>query len=423
MKKLAFLFFAKKALLFALLFTPLFASAAPAFSQKFGNAIGGVLEHKAIKRGFAVNDPRFNATLAAVGSAITVVAGGVAATAGAPLWLTIAVTAAASAAVSLAADSIYKWIFEDDGTVSTDSFGSVVTDSGLQPGMCYTWTGEPQICTGTAESVCGSLRNSQGESLVWGFAYGRGPGCVDPGIANEVCGSPSNSNCPWGYPTQQPGTPIAQPGEGALKHVPAETAAGSIPTDVMNSPVNPAIIADAANKYWQEAAAQPGYQGLPYSYTDPVTSADVQAWHLANPDSYPSVSDAVTSPINPSTGSVPISTPSQATNPTPGIPTAPEGSPKLDLGVDPGIGSPNLEATPTGAQVLAPITNLMPDLRNFQVPAHQGECPKPEFDISVLQTRVRMDAQCTLFEEVRGPLYNGSLIAWIIAALFIVLSA
>ena len=111
------------------------------------------------------------------------------------------------------------------------------------------------------------------------------------------------------------------------------------------------------------------------------------------------------------------------TNPTPGIPTAPDGTPKLDLGIDPGIGSPNLEPTPTGAQILAPITGLMPDLKNFQVPSHQGECPKPEFDIAVLHTRVRMDAQCTLFEGVRGQLYNGSLVAWIIAALFIVLSA
>jgi hypothetical protein len=34
-----------------------------------------------------------------------------------------------------------------------------------------------------------------------------------------------------------------------------------------------------------------------------------------------------------------------------------------------------------------------------------------------------MDAHCTLFEGVRGPLYNGSLVAWLIAALFIVLSA
>ncbi|MGJ7552105.1 hypothetical protein [Pseudomonas alloputida] len=421
MKKLAFLFFAKKALLFALLLTPLFASAAPAFSQKFGNAIGGVLEQKALKRGFAANDPRFNATLAAVGSALTIAAGGAVAAAGAPLWLTIAVGAVTSAAISLAADSIYKWIFEDDGTVTVEGGGSPAIDPGLEAGKCYTWPGEPQICTGSAEAVCGHLSGSGGSTtLVWGSSWTGNPGCVDP---NPNCGPISASDCPYGYPTTQPGTPVAEPGDGDLTRVPAEIAAASIPADTLNSPVNPQIVADAANKYWQEAASQAGYQGLPYSYTDPVTSADVQAWQQANPSSYPTVADAVASPINPSTGSVPVSTPGQVTNPTPGIPTAPEGSPPLDLGIDPGIGSPNLEDTPTGAQVLAPITNLMPDLKNFQVPAHQGECPKPEFDIAVLHTRVRMDAQCTLFEEVRGPLYNGSLVAWIIAALFIVLSA
>lgn len=63
MKKLVFLLIAKKALLLVLMFTTAFAQAAPAFSPKFGNAVGGVLEQKAIKRGFAANDPRFGATL------------------------------------------------------------------------------------------------------------------------------------------------------------------------------------------------------------------------------------------------------------------------------------------------------------------------------------------------------------------------
>lgn len=421
MKKLLFLFFAKKALLFALLFTPVFVSAAPAFSPKFGTAIGGVLEDKAIKRGFAANDPRFGATLTAVGSAFTVVATGVAGAAGAPLWVTIGLGAVASFAITLAVDSVYRWIFEEDGTVSTEG-GVAVVDPGLEQGQCYTWPGEPQICTGSAQSVCGMLQQG-GVALVWGSGYGKGPGCVLPDSGNGLCGPSDNSNCWWGYPTKQYGTIVAQPGEGALSHVPAETAAGSIPADVLSSPVNPQIIADAANKYWQEAASQPGYQGLPYSYADPVTAADVQAWQQANPGSYPTVADAVASPINPATGSVPVSTPGQVTNPTPGIPTAPEGSPQLDLGLDPGIGSPNLEATPTGAQILEPLTNLFPDLRNFQVPAHQAECPRPVFDLAVIGKQVQMDAHCTLSEEVRGPLYNASLLAWVLAALFIVLSA
>ncbi|MFG0540458.1 hypothetical protein ACF8EA_09665 [Pseudomonas sp. YQ_5] len=421
MKKLFFFFFAKKALLFALMFLPVFASAAgaPAFSPKFGTAVGGVIEQKAAKRGFAANDPRFNATIAAVGSVATTVALAAVGAAGAPLWLTLTVGAGVAFVVSLTSDAIYNWIFNDDGTISTEG-GAAVIDPGLAPGQCYTWVGE-DICVGSAEAVCGMLKGSGGSTtLVWGTGYMRGPGCVDP---NPVCGSTSESNCWLGYPSKKQGTPTAVPGEGALSHVSWDTAAAAIPADVASSPVNPQIVADAANKLWQDAASQPNYQGLPYSYADPITKADVQEWQQANPGSYPSVGDAVGPAINPGTGTVPITTPGQVTNPTPGIPTAPDGTPKLDLGIDPGIGSPNLEATPTGAQILAPITGLMPDLKNFQVPSHQGECPKPEFDIAVLQTRVRMDAQCTLFEEVRGPLYNGSLVAWLIAALFIVLSA
>jgi hypothetical protein len=65
-----------------------------------------------------------------------------------------------------------------------------------------------------------------------------------------------------------------------------------------------------------------------------------------------------------------------------GTPTNPAASaPLVNLGSDPGIGSPSLEATPTGAQILQPLTQLMPDLKNFQVPAHQAVCPKPSFDL------------------------------------------
>lgn len=424
MKKLFFLFFAKKALLFALMFIPIYVSAAsaPAFSPKFGTAVGGVIEQKAAKRGFAANDPRFNATIAAVGSVATTLAAAAVGAAGAPLWLTLVVGAVVAGGISLASDAIYdfyKWIFNDDGTVST-SGGAATIDPGLQPGQCYTWP-EENICVGSAEAVCGMLKGSGGSSmLVWGKGWGKGPGCVDP---SPVCGSTSDSNCWYGYPSKKQGTPTPAPGEGGLSHVSSDVAAASIPADVASSPVNPQIVADVANKLWQDAASQPNYQGLPYSYSDPITKTDVQEWQQANPDSYPSVRDAAGPAINPGTGSVPITTPGQVTNPTTGIPTAPDGTPKLDLGIDPGIGSPNLEATPSGSQVLAPITGLMPDLKNFQVPSHQGECPKPEFDIAVLHTRVRMDAQCTIFEEIRGPLYNGSLVAWIIAALFIVLSA
>lgn len=425
MKKLVLFFFAKKALLFALMFLPVFASAAgaPAFSPKFGTAVGGVIEQKAAKRGFAANDPRFNATIAAVGSVATTVALAAVGAAGAPLWLTIAVGAVVAGGVSLASDALYdfyKWIFNDDGTVSTTGGGSPVIDPGLGQGQCYSWPGEPQICSGSAKDVCGQLSGPGGSKLVWGTSVSKGPGCV---WAGPDCGPVDANWCGYGYPSIIQGTPTAAPGQGALSHVSWDTAAGSIPAAVASSPVNPQIVADAANKFWQQAASQPNYQGLPYSYTDPVTASDVQQWQQANPGSYPSVGDAAGPAINPATGTAPVTTPGQVTNPTPGIPTAPDGTPKLDLGIDPGIGSPNLEATPTGAQILGPITGLMPDLKNFQVPSHQGECPKPEFDIAVLHTRVRMDAQCTLFEGVRGPLYNGSLVAWIIAALFIVLSA
>jgi len=449
MKKLLVLFFVKKALLFALLFVPVFASAAPAFSAKMGQAVGGVMERKAIQRGFAANDPRFTSAVAATGAVLTAAATGVVAAAGAPLWVTVGLGALAAGAVSLALDAAVTWYFNGDGTVTySGGTGSAGNYGQLTVGQPYWSTCSYQPWQQSCHSGATPAAAAQGYwlEITWGSGSYQnwGPPFSQCQIVDSIsaqCWDPANKNnslqslylqqnspygCDSGFSYSSgrcktltaPNSP--PPGQQTKK---PELAADDLTAEQKALPVNPKIIADIANQAWQQAAAQPGYQGLPYSYTDPVTVADVQAWQASNPGSYPSVGDAVSSAVNPSTGTVPVTTPGQVTNPTPGIPTAPEGTPKLDLGIDPGIGSPNLEATPTGSQILAPITGLMPDLKNFQVPSHQGECPKPEFDIAVLHTRVRMDAQCTLFEGVRGPLYNGSLVAWIIAALFIVLSA
>lgn len=447
MKKLLLLFLLKKALIASLIFFPFFAYAAPAFSPKMGQAIGGVMERKAIQRGFASNDPRFNSALVATGAVLTAAATGVVAVSGAPLWVTVGLGALAAGAVSLALDAAVNWYFNGDGTVTyTDNVGGVGNYGQLVKGgdfwstcstgsSCYYMGATP---AGVAQANWIDLTWGSGKYQNWGPAWSTceivdatHANCWDSGNKNgSLQYLYKHSNSPYGCDSGL-GTiggvcksliPPNSPPAGQQTKLP-ELAAAALTPQQRDLPVNPKIIADITNKVWKDAASQPNYQGLPYSYSDPVTAADVEAWRASNPSSYPTVGDAVSSPINPSTGTVPVTTPGQVTNPTPGIPTAPGGSPQLDLGTDPGIGAPNLEATPTGSQILAPITGLMPDLRNFQVPSHQAECPKPEFDIAILHTRVRMDAHCTLFEGVRGPLYNGSLVAWLIAALLIVLSA
>lgn len=449
MKKLLPLFFLKKLVFVFMLVLPLLATAAPAFSPKMGQAIGGVIERKSVQRGFAANDPRFDAVISAAAAALTVAATGTVAAAGAPLWVTVGLGALATGVITLAANAAVDWIFNDDGTVTYDAPGGAGNYGQLVQGGDY-WS----TCSSNqlANAGCFNAATPAGASqarwldITWGS--GKYINWGPPNDTCEIfdsriayCWLASNKrgtqitlyrftnwpyNCDSGYSYSagrcrslaEPNSP--PPGKKTKK---PELAFDDLTTEQKELPVNPKIIADIANQAWQKASSQPGYQGLPYSYNDPITVGDVEAWRASNPSSYPTVGDAVSSAVNPSTGTVPITSPGQGANPTPGIPTAPEGSPQLDLGIDPGIGAPSLENTPTGAQVLAPITGLMPDLRNFQVPSHQGECPKPEFYLDILRTTVRMDAHCTLFEEARGAVYNGSLLAWVLAAILIILSA
>ena len=124
-------------------------------------------------------------------------------------------------------------------------------------------------------------------------------------------------------------------------------------------------MADTINKAWQKAAMDPTYQGVPYSYSDPVTAADVSAWQASNPASYPTVQDLLSQAVNPATGSVPVTAPGTGTV-TPPVTNPGTGTTvnvTLDLGPNPGIQTPGLEATPTGSQILAPLMNMMPGLK------------------------------------------------------------
>lgn len=446
MKKLFAFLAVKKVLVLAFAFSYMFSTSASAlqYSPRFGAALAGVMETKALQRGFIPADPRFTAALSAGGAALTAVVTGGAAVAGAPIWVTVGLGALAAGAVALATDAVVQWYYNEDGTV-TYAVGSVGNYGQLVPGQPYfsscsynTWS---EYCFNAATATAVGMAIGQTSwwsgpppsqcDLNYQSGVVVGAYCYDPAnkenTRQSVYAFPDSPfSCDSGYIYSGGCKSLPAPTPGVITKTPAEAAEDLTP-EQLAAPVKPQLIADVVNQMWQQAAAQPGYQGLPYVYSDPVTAADVEAWRSANPSSYPTVGDAVSPAVNPATGTVTLPQPGTGTSPgtgtQPGIPTAPEGSPQLDLGLDPGIGSPNLEATPTGAQILEPLTRLFPDLRNFQVPAHQAECPRPVFDLAVIGQQVQMDAHCTISEDVRGPLYNASLLAWVLAALFIVLSA
>lgn len=206
-----------------------------------------------------------------------------------------------------------------------------------------------------------------------------------------------------------------------------DAAIPAIPSSSLTEKLEPDTLAKLADQAWMKAAAQPGYQGLPYSATQPVTTTDVASWQTQNPANAPTIGDLLTPANNPGSAAVPISVTVVADTPTPNPnPGAIQNVnvvnvPKIDLGPDPNIASPTLETVPHAIVILSPIIGLFPELRNYKTPQHAGECPKPVFDI--FGKTLIMDSHCSIAEQHRAAIGAVMVTVWILVGLLILLSA
>lgn len=431
-----------------------------AFSQavpvsKMQSALSGIIQQKSLKRGFAANDPRYIGTIKDVsaGLAGTAATAAVVTAAGvtAPAWVSVALAAGIGTlvtyGVSLAIDGLAKWFFKSS-TIDTAAINGQVQNGGpmVKGGPYWEGTGdkyhngEPLVAfvLGTdgmavamqASSMvkypsvtCVSTFGGTGVqcSLPNGYptskAVYRASGAPIDCPAGSFGSATSCSTYDYSYPA--PGAVPAQTG------VSLPTAVASIPASDLQKPVNPDVLANLANAAWLNAAAKPGYSGLPYTAADPITPAEVTTWKNANPASYPTVADSVAPqvasnspwqlPVSPTaTTQSPGVYPSTGTNPA-------AANPLQNLGPDPGVGAPTLEEIPTSEQILKPIFDLLPDFRSFDVPSHAAECPKPSFHL--FDRDYVMDTQCTISEDNR-PLIQALMSAlWVIIGVMIVLRA
>jgi hypothetical protein len=446
-------------LLAFLVFSNVFSQALPV--TRMQNAVSGSIEQKLAKRGFAANDPRFGATLDLVSNGLAGVAGTTAAAvvAGAitaPAWATVAIAAGVgtvvTVGVTLAINGIYNWLFSPDPKDTTpitthQNQAAPPTGGALVAGGPYWVSSVLGIIGADAMSVINSalpMNWPADSSSTYQLGtctstvatrvscsvdrVSKSTGYVQKnyaGLSADYNASGAPGSCQIGM-VRYGGTCVVVP----TAVVPdaktsAQQAINNLPSSELVKPLNPAIIATIADKAWRDAAAQPGYNGIPYSATDPITTSEVDAWRQANPGSWPTVQDFVDpQPASNSPWKLPASptattqSPSAATTPS----TNPASSNPLEnLGPDPGIGSPSLEPTPTAQQILKPLLDLFPDFRNFVVPSHQGICPKPTFD--VFDKQLVMDAQCTISEEHRDSLFSVMAAVWALTAVFIVLKA
>lgn len=218
-----------------------------------------------------------------------------------------------------------------------------------------------------------------------------------------------------------------------------DSVAGAITPDMKAAKLDPMTLARLTDQAWQRAAAQPGYDGLPYSMTQPVSYTDAQTWLQENPTANPTIGDLLTPGNNPGTQAVPISptvTPETGANPNPGtnpgtgltdvnVVNTPNvnivNKVQLDLGTAPTVGTPTLETTPTARSILDPLLNLLPDLKGFTTPQHTEECPRPS--VEVLSWHLTFDSHCQLAESTRETLYQVMMACWALAAVMIILMA
>lgn len=482
-------------LIFLVMFTIAFradAQALPAFTGAVNKALGKVIEKTAIRRGFAANDPRMLTTY----NGASTIAAGVAAqmavsaatAASAPIWLTAAAGLGAAAVVGGLAYGIYKIFFDD----STSEAGFVVksTTGGGYMGTPWVPSGNyvyvmPNLTFNTAEQVTNSTKDwipayslyfhgvvvygddfeKMMQMAVDGWiALGGGTGAkfkgCDPMKSNAYGGMSQTCRAiriGSGGNTQPEDTWMA--GEYSMdfnrnNFKPAETFKGTVNDIVpklsateLARPADPATIAQLANGLWERAAAQPGYEGIPYSASDPVTVADAVAVQQYDPSSWPKNAD-LAAPVAPAAGQTPVISPVYdpvynptplpgTATPTPTNPTSPgvgenvnvintpnvnvANKVQIDFGADPAVGAPTLEPTPTAQAVLSPLFNLMPSLQNFVVPSHQATCPSPDF--TMFDKTMVMDGHCKLLEPVRPTLYAVMAFVWLMLGTVIILRA
>jgi hypothetical protein len=279
------------------------------------------------------------------------------------------------------------------------------------------------------ESAGSDFTYSDTGNVIWFVIFHEVVTFSDPALAHR------NTDT---YRTLYPENGAFSSGSYSKHYLDLNTALPEIKPETLHAPMDATLLADLVNKGWQMAAAKPGYAGEPYPVSNPVTATDVMTWKNANLSTYPVLDDLLRRPQNPAidTNGVPISpnvSAGSTSNPNTGNPASGNvnvintpnvnvlSMPQVNLGADPATPLPTLENTPTGAEILSPLTGLFPELRSFQSPAHSGVCPKPIFDI--FGKSILMDSHCTIAEQNRSAIGAVMLVAWLLVALRILLSA
>ncbi|EEE3275725.1 hypothetical protein AXR31_004216 [Salmonella enterica subsp. enterica serovar Braenderup] len=181
-------------------------------------------------------------------------------------------------------------------------------------------------------------------------------------------------------------------------------------------------VASFINQLLLDASSQPGYDGIPFSPSNPVTGSEISKVY---PDAnklnkfdwlYPS-QNGVNGDIN-------INVDNSSSNPDskPDIPS--DGVINVDLGDYPEPTEPDISNVPSASEILQPIVDLFPFLKGFDISKSMRasvSCPTASFEL--FDKTYHVDTQCVLFEQNRWLIQLVSSIVWAFISLRIILSA
>lgn len=417
------------------------AATAPAYSPNFGSQTSTAIQQKLIQRGFAANDPRFSATLTRVGGSVST-----AAAAGGSSWLGVAARlgmgGVAALAIPLAIDYYLK--HNGDGTVTLSGAGMGAAPNITDPSAGVSLGG------GYWSSTIGGVKGGHPYNVGFQAATNAyiAPGSYYDGIVQFTCIAQSATRhyCEFlgrirstqgtaSFPVSfyvewlSSGAPVACPSgsyisstntclayafalvnQPVYQSVPVspQEAIADLPQPALQLALSPDIQSQTIDHLWRNASAQPGYDGIPYDPSYPITSADIPTSPTVT------VGDYVGPAVSPSGSVFPNQSPAPVIQPAPG-------AQNINLGPDPAIPSPTLQEPPTSLEIVQPLLNLFPSLKNFSVPSHSSVCPTGSF--SFFGRVHQFDKHCDLFEQFRPAIYGVFLLFWTLAAVKIILEA
>lgn len=416
----------------------------PALANAFANTgsssaiqkdIIKTLQAKATKKGISTSDPVWLDTKSAVSTALSTLASAAAGTAG-PIWLRLGASLLAGTAVSIAVDQASNLMFSDDGQsnnftvdVPPRSLSVSPTDTvyyspqkqrvfkDVDQWFQYVRTRNPWWCLPNdygyycQYKVDGEYTNTNDGTHHVGYTVGvykQGSFEFFPAYDYTI----GFDELPYSTACEQVGDCTGQLETRGFSYTSAnpDYASQALPEDTYQYLLSPAFIAQLTDAVLKQAAAQEGYSGMSYSFSDPITTADVETVTAKVGDLTKKADNFLITEEDTSDNEA-----HEVPNPTPEKDT-------YDFGLDPNIGydQPN---TGDASVIFAPFRDFISPFSNFEMNLIPSQCQPITFYLPIIGQTYSIESHCQLLNQNSGFIGAVMLFIFYVIGIRIILSA